>query len=239
MRRYFYQVLRRLAEKGHQVVYTTHSPEFIDLAEPHEIIRLHRKIGNPTFPKQVSITTELDFKRVKQKIRRMGNEEVVFANHAILTEGQDDKGVIEELLVRKGIDPDVHSISIVNCDGASQIKDYIYLCSELGIDFYVVHDKDDDSNGDVKKRNELIAAAISDAGQLFPSLHIYNPNLEATMGTEKKRDNLDHLLELIGDKDYENIASTYPNLVKPVDEFVSSRVLKLQCTEDGNDPQRM
>lgn len=225
LRRYFYQVLRRLAANGHQVIYTTHSPEFIDLAEPHEIIRLHRRTGNPTVQKQMAISTELDFKRVKQKLRRMGNEEVVFANHAILTEGQDDKGIIEELIVRKGIDPDVHSISIVNCDGVGQIKDYVRLCAELGIDFYVIHDSDDDSNDDIKKRNEQIAKAVSDMGQQFPSLHAYNPTLEATMGTEKKKGNLDHLLELLGDKDHVGITSTYPDLVKPLDEFVESRKL--------------
>lgn len=239
LKRYFYQVLRRLAEKGHQVIYTTHSPEFIDLAEPQEIIRLHRKLGDPTVAKQVSKTTELDFKRVKQKLRRMGNEEVVFANHAILTEGQDDKGVIEELLVRKGIDPNVHSISVVNCDGVGQIKDYIKLCSELGIDFYVIHDKDDDSSEETKKRNEQIAKAVLDSGQLLPSLHIYNPNLEATMKTEKKKGNIDHLLELLGDKDYVDISATYPDLVKPIDEFVSNRVIEPQNVEGRSDPERM
>jgi|Deesub1362A_J573_1020465.scaffolds.fasta_scaffold00027_174 predicted ATP-dependent endonuclease of OLD family len=229
LRRYFYQVLRRLAERGHQIIYTTHSPEFIDLAEPHEIVRLHRKPGDSTISKQVAVSTKLDFRRVKQKLRRMGNEEVVFANHAILTEGQDDKGIIEELLVRRGVDPDVHSISIINCDGTGQIKDYIHLCSELGVDFYVVHDRDDDSNKDIKKRNDQIAGAVSEANQSNPSLHVYNPTLEATMGTEKKKGNLDHLLELLGDKSYEDIRTTFPDLIKPIEEFVKSRGLKIEA----------
>lgn len=236
LRRYFNRVLRRLTEKGHQVVYTTHSPEFVDLGKPHEIIRLHRMPGSSTIAKQVAASTKLDFKRVKQKIRRMGNEEVVFANHAVLTEGQDDQGVIEELFARKEIDPDIYSISVVNCDSAGQIKDYIRLCSELGIDFYAIHDRDDDSKEDTKKRNEQIATVVSDAGQSYPSLHIYNPDLEATMGTEKKKSNLDHLLGLLGDKDYVSITTTYPDLVKPVDEFATSRKLieeKKAESEDG------
>lgn len=223
--RHFYQVLRRLAEKGHQVIYTTHAPQFVDLAEPREVVRLHRQSGCPTITKQVSGSTELNFERVKQKVKRMGNEEIVFANHAILTEGQDDKGVIEELLIRKGINPDIHSISVVNCDGATQIKDYVRLCYELGIDFYVIHDRDDDSKTDIINRNNLIYTTVSDASSQHPSIHIYTPALEATMGTEKKQENLDHLLFLLVEKDYTTISATYPDLVKPIDEFVETRAL--------------
>jgi predicted ATP-dependent endonuclease of OLD family len=246
LRRYFYTVLKRLAGKGHQVVYTTHAPEFIDLAEPHEIVRLHRSVGKPTVAKQVALSTQLDFKRVKQKVKRMGNEEVAFANYAILTEGQDDKAVIEELLVRKGINPDINSVSVIGCDGATQIKDYIRLCFELGIDFYAVHDRDDDTNGATKKRNADIASAVSDATPLQPSLHVYDPTLEATMGTAKKNGNLDHLLGLLEGKDYPKITTAFPKLVKPIDEFVTTRALKppqalstLKSKHQGITPQAL
>jgi len=156
---------------GHQVVYTTHSPEFVELARPQEIIRLHRQPGQLTAARQVSHTTTLDFGRMQQKLRRMGNEEIAFANHAILTEGQDDQAVIEELLWRKDVHPDIHSISVVNCDGASQIKDYVRLCAELGIDFYVVHDRDDESKEPIQRRNSQITATISATSPPYPSLH--------------------------------------------------------------------
>lgn len=223
LRRYFYQVLRRLAGKGHQIVYTTHAPEFLDLGNPQEIIRLHRPVGNSTISKQVSSETQVDFDRVRQKVHRMGNEELAFANHAILTEGQDDQGVIRDLLLRKGINPDIHSISIVNCDGVGQIKDYVKLCSELGIDFYVIHDRDDEAKPEIANRNGTIKDVVGKTALSKPSLSIYEPTLEATMGTEKRRGNLDHLLTILGDREYNAISMDYPNLVKPIDEFVHTR----------------
>ncbi len=223
LKRYFYLMLRRLAERGHQVIYTTHSPQFVDLAEAHEIIRLHRRLGESTVADQIAETTHLDFRRVKRKIAYLGNEELAFANYAILTEGQDDQAVLQELLARKGINPDVHSISVINCGGAGQIKDYVQLCSGLGINFYVVHDQDDQSKTEIKKRNEEIEAAVRSADPIYPSIHTYSPTLEAAMGTEKEHNNIDHLLELLADKDFADISRAYPDLVKPVVEFAATR----------------
>jgi Overcoming lysogenization defect protein-like, TOPRIM domain len=138
----------------------------------------------------------LDFTRVKQKISRMGNQEVVFANYAILTEGQDDQGVVQELLTRAGIDSDALSISVVNCDGVNQIRDYIRLCAELGIDFYVIHDRGDDNHPVIKKRNKAILDAVTTSTPANPSLHVYNPTLESAMGVQKQKENLDSLPEV-------------------------------------------
>ncbi|GEM_PF-1408414 len=226
LRRYFYGVLERLAEKGHQIVYVTHDPEFVDLGNPHEIVRLHRQSAKPTFAKKVKADSTFNFPRMQQKVRRMGNAEVVFAQHAILTEGQDDQGILEELLVRKGVDPNVRSISVTVCDSKTQITDYIRLCSELGIDFYVVHDRDDEKDAGTKKQNEIVAAAVAAAKPTHPSLHVYKSDLEATMGAVKEKHNLDQLLGMLGKKDYATISKAHPDLVKPIEEFVATRGLE-------------
>lgn len=225
LRRYFYGVLRGLGEKGHQIVYVTHDPEFVDLGNPHEIVRVHREPGRPTTSKQLKASSTFNFPRMQQKVRRMGNTEVAFAQHAVLTEGQDDQGVIEELFCRKGVNLNCHSISVINCDGAVQIKDYVRLCSELGIDFYVVHDRDNEADLPIKKRNSEIATVVTQAKPKLPSLHVYTPDLEATIGAVKKKHNLDQLLEILGTKDYAAISNDHPSLVRPIDEFVATRGL--------------
>jgi predicted ATP-dependent endonuclease of OLD family len=226
LRRYFYTVLLRLARNGHQILYVTHDPEFVDLERPHEILRLHRQAGTPTVARQVRTGSTFNFPRMQHKIRRMGNGEIVFAQHAILTEGQDDQGIVEELLFRKGIDPNVESISVAVCDSRTQIADYVRLCSELGIDFYVVHDRDDEKNAVIKKQNEAVAAAVAAAKPTQPSLYVYEPDLETAMGTVKKKHNLESLLAMLGNKDYPRISTDYPDLVKPIDDFATSRGLE-------------
>lgn len=222
LRRYFARVVRRMAEKGNQIVLATHAPEFVDLAEPHEIVRLH-KVAGQTLTRQIPSGEAFEFQKAKQKIRRLGNEDLLFANHAILTEGQDDQGVTEAVIQARGVDSDVHSISIVNCDSAGNLPDYIKLCSHLAIDFYVIHDEDNSAK-DVsqKRRNERIAEAVSATSPKNPSLHLYTPDLEATMG-KTKHCGLDMLLACLDGKDYGDIGSQYPELVKPVEEFLATR----------------
>jgi len=214
-----------LAQKGHQVAYVTHDPEFVDLANPQSIVRLHRQSGMPTVAQQVRPDSAFDFPRMRQKIRRMGNAELVFAQHAILTEGQDDQGILEELLVRNGIDPNVYSVSVIVCDSRAQIADYVRLCSELGIDFYVVHDRDDENDASTRKQNQIVEAAVAAAKPKQPSLHVYRPNLEAAMGAVKRKQNLGQLLAILGNKDYATISKDHTNLVAPIDEFVTTRGL--------------
>lgn len=223
LRRYFSRVLRRMAEAGNQIVLTTHSPEFVDLAEPYEIVRLHKTSGE-TSSRQVPATQTFDFQKAKAKIRRMGNEEMLFANHAVLTEGKTDQTVTRVLFEKKGIDSNVHSISIVDCDNADNQPDYTSVCASLGIDFYVIHDEDDAANDpSQKKRNVKIANAVSAAKQKHPSLHRYAPNIEATLG-KATHCGIEILLACLDGKTYQEIAAEYPDLVKPVDEFVTTRL---------------
>lgn len=211
-----------MAEKGNQIVLATHAPEFVDLAEPHEIVRLH-KIAGKTVLRQVPAGETFDFQKAKQKIRRMGNEEMLFANHAILTEGQDDQGVTKALLQAKGVDADVHSVSVVNCDSADNLPDYVKLSTHLAIDFYVIHDEDHPTkDAGQKKRNEKIAKAVEVGKPQHPSLHQYVPDLETTLG-KAKHCGLDVLLGILDGKSYGDISAQHPELVKPVDQFVSTR----------------
>jgi predicted ATP-dependent endonuclease of OLD family len=152
----------------------------------------------------------------------MGNEEIVFANHAVLTEGQDDQGVSETLLRIAGVDIDARSISVVNCDGAENLSDYVRLSAALGIDFYVIHDEDDPTKN--TKRNKAITEAVQTGKPKQPSLHSYKPDLETTMA-EKKHCGLGVLLGKINGKSYETIKKEFRDLVVPIDEFVSTRNL--------------
>ena len=130
LQRYFSDVLQQVSRRGHQIVFTTHSTEFVDLARPLEIIRIGKGPTGSTDAKQVPERTTFTFEKVRRKLRRLGNQEIFFASHAFLTEGQDDQGVFEVLFQKKGIDVNVHSVSVVDCDSAGNLTDYIGLCTQ-------------------------------------------------------------------------------------------------------------
>lgn len=225
LKRHFKKVLRRLAEMGHQVILTTHAPEFVDLSRPHEIVRLSRLFKGPTSARQVTQATKMNFEKMRQKLARKGNEEIFFSSFAILTEGQDDQAVTRELLVRKGVDPDAHSISVVDCDSVSQIPDYVRLCHELGIDFFVIHDRDKEAtDAAIKKRNADIENLIRSYSSQRLCHHVHDPNLEGVMGTIKQPSgNIEHLMSLLGTKTYAQLQADFPKLVEPIESFAKGR----------------
>jgi predicted ATPase len=222
LQRYFSEVLQKVSKSGHQIIFTTHATEFVDLERAYEIIRLGKDSAGSTTSKQVPEKTTFGFTSVSRKVRRLGNEELFFSAHALLTEGQDDQGVIELLCRKKGLDLNAHSVSVINCDGADNLADYISLCTHLGIDFYVVHDEDDPKKDE--KRNLAIEAAVKKAAVKHSSLFKYVPFLEAAMG-QKKHCGLEKLHSVLEGMTYEQISKDFPNLVKSVEDFSGTRGL--------------
>jgi len=224
LRRYFRRVLRRLADAGHQIICTSHSPEFVDLNFPAEVIRCVRGSTGQTTVHQVAPKTAFDFGSVTMKLRTTGNEEIFFARYAFLTEGQDDQTIVELLLRASGVDPDTQGISVIQCGSANNLPDYIRLCGALGIDCYVLHDEDDPTTQ--ARRNARIAAAVGALGCALPSLHVFRPRLEHVLG-EGEKCGLGVLVGKLEGKSYGDIAASYPDLVRPIAEFTASRDLKV------------
>jgi ABC-type transport system involved in cytochrome c biogenesis ATPase subunit len=227
LRRYFRRVLRKLSDEGHQIICTSHSPEFVDLNFPAEVIRCVRTPTGDTQVHQVPPHSSYDFGTVTAKLRTTGNEELFFARHVFLTEGRDDQAIVEFLLRASGVDPDTHVVSVVQCGSANNLPDYIRLCGALGIDCYVLHDEDDATGN--ASRNKRIASAVTALHPPTASLHLYRPRLEHVLG-ESEKCGLDALVAKIEGKSYSEISIAYPALVVPINEFITTRSLKKEAT---------
>ncbi|MGZ5441476.1 MAG: ATP-dependent nuclease [Thermoanaerobaculia bacterium] len=222
LRRYFRRILRKLSDTGHQIICTTHAPEFVDLNFPSEVIRCVRGVAGETQVHQVPTDATYDLGNVTTKLRTTGNEELFFARYVFLTEGRDDQVIVELLLRLSGIDPDTQGISVIQCGSANNLPDYIRLCGALGIDCYVLHDEDNPSAN--ARRNRRIADALKAIGGATASLHCYQPRLEHVLG-ETDKCGLDALLAKLEGKSYEDVKKAYPALVAPIDAFVTTRGL--------------
>lgn len=229
LKRYFSRVLRGVAGKGHQVVFTTHSPEFTSLSEPKDIARLIKDHEGVTHAFQVAETTTFDFSKAQAKVRRMGNEELLFCSHALLVEGKDDQAVIERLLDIRGVDRDVRSLSVINCDSVDNIPDYVKLCGELRIDFFVFHDEDDQVAQ--KKRNDRISVAVASHAFIQPSLQLLRPCLEAELGLQPHC-GTETLLAKLDGLNWAGVEVSFPSLAGALEGFLSSRQLLPPATGD-------
>lgn len=194
LRRFFATTLTKLAEAGNDVMLTTHDPAFVSLADYRSVLRVAKHEGRSTVYR---CTVQLDFsyEKVAQKLRRGGSAEVLFAQKAILCEGQDDAAATRALLDRLGIDPDSRSISVVDCGSRDNLPDYVGLLDELHIEPLVITDGDASKlkpEDDTTKKVEAVEKAAGE--RMFR----FTEDIETALSTTKRgRDNTAYLVGLI------------------------------------------
>ncbi len=140
--RYLYRLLRRFADGGNQVLYSTRSPAFLDAARHDEIVRLDLRHGHRSLRRtrphavsdaaRVRLAAEFDHER----------SEMFFARLVVLVEGQTERLALPFIFRAMGHDPDAEGIAIVEVGGKSNLPLAARLLHDLAIPFVVVFDAD-------------------------------------------------------------------------------------------------
>lgn len=177
-RRHLYRLLCSLAERGQQVLYTTHSETFIDIAEVENarIATLTRDAGTTVREPRLSAKSEVLAKQL-QRLRVFSRwcSEAFFADSVVLCEGDTEAVAIRELT---GMRPtktlaDAKNCSIIALPGADSIAPMMRVVGALGLPMLVVFDTDSDKTdpqgkATARKRIEDINAAKTEKTVLFP-----------------------------------------------------------------------
>jgi predicted ATP-dependent endonuclease of OLD family len=169
---YFYKmVLCNLAEKGHQVIYTTHSDKMVDVFNTKSIIRiefdeeLKQTVGkyNDISDFNTSITDEEDeivsisnFNSYIKSVEPNLNK-ILFSRKVVLVEGPNDlmayKYAIEQKILAITKDSqyaksylNFANISIIAHHGKITAVFLIELCKHFGLDYFVINDWDFDTD---------------------------------------------------------------------------------------------
>ena len=139
--RYLYRLVRRLAECGNQVLYTTHAPGLLNVAALDEVNLVSRD------EQGVTAIERLRPIRVDDTFRAMSEfdaerAELFFSRAAILVEGMTEKVALPFVFGALGHDADREQISIVECGGKSNLPMFVEICRRARVPYVVVHDSD-------------------------------------------------------------------------------------------------
>ncbi|MBM4408983.1 MAG: hypothetical protein FJ038_10390 [Chloroflexi bacterium] len=179
--RYLYRLLRRFAEGGNQVLYSTRSPAFLDAAHHHEIVRLDLHAGRHAI-RRTDPATLTDEERLRLAAAfDHERSEMFFAQAVVLVEGQTERLALPFVFSAMGHDPDAEGISIVEVGGKSNLPLAASLLRQLGIPFVVVHDADRDPVDSVTERRIREAAGGAPIVRLVP-------DFEAAAGLRRHED---------------------------------------------------
>jgi len=167
---YFYKrVLCSLAEKGHQVIYTTHSDKMVDMFDTKGLIRIEfdetskqtiKRYNEATenFNKQLTyednngLVAIADYNSYIKNIEPNLNR-ILFSKKVILVEGPNDvmayKYAIKKKIISLGKDTkfaetylNFNNIAIIPHHGKATALVLIALCKHLGVDYFVINDLD-------------------------------------------------------------------------------------------------
>jgi hypothetical protein len=139
--RFLYRLLRRFAEAGNQVVYTTHAPAFLNAARLDEVVFVERlaergtRTGRPS-----ALTPDRDFRVLSEFDAE--RSELLLARAALLVEGLTEKLAFPFVFAALGVDADREGITIVECGGKANIPLFARVCDAAGVPYVAVHDRD-------------------------------------------------------------------------------------------------
>ena len=180
-RRHFYGILDKIAAEGIQIIYTTHSTEFVDLYNFDRVNIVNKNWEMGTHVNQGrNITVDDDSKtRIKMQTE-MDNtrNELFFSEKVFLVEGITEKNSMPYFFKLNQINMYKENISIVDVGGKQNIIFFSTILKSFKIPFVVLLDSDSDAKDleYTQKLNEKICDHVGKDCVFFA-----DPNLEKVL----------------------------------------------------------
>lgn len=205
-RRLLYDVLRNISQTN-QVIYTTHSPQFVAIPDYENIRMVYRcpqdttKVLASTLPPSAAIR-----ERLRKEFDPERNE-LFFAKHVILVEGDSEKLSFPEYASRLKIDLNRLGYSIIEVGGKRSLMGFVEILLSFCIPFTVVFDTDSSEFKKEQKEEEeelnrrLRSLADEKHGRFVVEL---SPKLEDAMRGE------------IGESEYQRLCQKHGGVSKAI-----------------------
>jgi hypothetical protein len=139
--RYLHRLLRTFAEAGNQVLYSTHSPAFLDVGRLDELALVEwGPERGTTIVQPEPLPADASFRALSELDAE--RSELLLARAVLLVEGRTEKMTFPFVFRALGHDPDRLGISIVECGGKPNIPLFARICEAVRVSYVAVHDRD-------------------------------------------------------------------------------------------------
>jgi hypothetical protein len=159
--RYLYRLLRLVATQGNQVLYSTHSPAFLNVVRLDELVFAERrpKVGTLLLQPE-PLPADEEFRAYSEF--DSSRSELFLARAAVLVEGLTEKLALPFVFEALGYDPDRERLSIVECGGKGNIPLFGRICTAVGLPFVAVHDRDAPAGTEPSEAERQLNALIAE-----------------------------------------------------------------------------
>jgi predicted ATP-dependent endonuclease of OLD family len=139
--RHLHRVLRGLAERGNQILYSTHAPVFLSVDRMEELALVRHTSDRGTSLFQPEPLAEAESFRALSEFDS-DRAELFLARAALLVEGRTEKMTFPFVFDALGIEADKEGILVLECGGKGNILLFARICNHCGIPYVIVHDRD-------------------------------------------------------------------------------------------------
>jgi len=139
--RHLYSVLRALAQRGNQILYSTHAPVFlsVDRLEELALVR-HSQAAGASLHQPQPLAEAESFRALSEF--DSDRAELFLARCAVLVEGRTEKLIFPLVFEALGVDADKEGILVLECGGKGNMPLFARVCNACEIPYVIVHDRD-------------------------------------------------------------------------------------------------
>ena len=155
-----FNIFKNLAEKGTQIIYCTHSQEFIDIEHFSSIARVTKINNEKDHHTELIQIKEMDFlskwkaetgistvtiDSIRLFLKNISDAETnkaFFAKKIVLVEGNTEKWMLPIYAKKEGIDLEKNNVEIVSVSGKNNMQKFYLLLKELNYSIYLIFDGD-------------------------------------------------------------------------------------------------
>lgn len=210
-------------ESQNQVIYTSHSENFIDVGQWQGIRRFDKNFK--VYPTKDILKQEFEYKGLKQSIEENLNDlskyyydksaisrehnEILFARSCVLVEGPIEKYGFEILPKKFGYD--FNELTTVSANGKGKLKNLQLICKAFGVPYFTVFDLDEENYSSSENQ------AIKDFS-FNSQFYAFPTSFEDVLGTKKSKYKTSESMSRI--EEIEKLPTEIKELFDAIDKFI-------------------
>jgi predicted ATP-dependent endonuclease of OLD family len=184
VQRHLFRVLRELAHRGNQILYSTHAPVFLSVDRIEDLALVRHTHDNGTTLFQPEPLAEAEAFRVLSEFDS-DRAELFLARAVLLVEGRTEKLTFPFVFEALGIEPDKEGVLILECGGKGTIPLFARICNACDIPYVVVHDRDAPKGQRPVESEAVINKQIQDVAGKRRTI-VLVPDFEAVSGVTSR-----------------------------------------------------
>ncbi len=184
LQRHLFRVMRKLAQRGNQILYSTHAPVFlsVDRIEDLALVRHTNDHGTTLF--QPEALAEAEAFRVLSEFDS-DRAELFLARAALLVEGRTEKLAFPLVFEALDVQPDKEGILVLECGGKGNMPLFARICNACDIPYVVVHDRDAPKGQRPVESERVVNQQIQDVAGRRRTV-VLVPDFEAVSGVSSR-----------------------------------------------------